>query len=175
MLYVKYIYICSYDYRFGDNFGLFKDDSGTLWVVWVTDFHSDAEVPGLDDDITIYGRRFKQKKGSWRSETFCMSSLHSYIVSDLEDDPVPFRKEQLVGKGTCFYLRQDREPRKTRVVDFTLPRNDATWLFELLDHCVDYNALRRRPTGPTRKKRKRSVSASGDTHRSVMTGSPNAC
>jgi hypothetical protein len=150
-------------YRFGDNFGLFKDDRGLFWVVWVIDFESENDKPGLDDEITIVGHRFRKKKsGGVSARGFCMSNLYSFIVWDLEvENTVRFRKDQLVGKGSCLYQRQDREPGRTNESDYKTPRAGTTWRFELLDHCIDYGSLRPRgvlsPDRPTRRKRKRSV------------------
>jgi hypothetical protein len=147
---------------------LFKDDRGLFWIVWVTDFECDNDKPGLDDDITIVGHRFRKKKSAGKSARgFCMSHLHSFIVSDLEvEKTVRFRKDQLVGKGSCLYLRQDCEAEKTKESDYKTPRRDTTWRFELLDHCIDYSSLRPNavvsPDRPTRRKRKRPAAVQED-------------
>jgi hypothetical protein len=156
-------------HRFGDNFGLFEDERGRFWVVWVTDVQCDTDHPGLDDDITVVGHRFMKMKTSGATDRpktsknsvgYCMSNFHSYIVWDLDvENTVAFRKDQLVGKGSCLYLRQDLDPGRTKEGDYKKPRSGTTWLFELLDHCIDYSALectrRASPLRPTRRKRKR--------------------
>jgi hypothetical protein len=111
----------------------------------VTRFESIVEDPGLDDQIHIFGRRFKTMKSSHDTATFSMRSVHSYVVTDIEDETHRFDKTQLVGKGSCMYLPMRNDSSRTRDEEFTKPHRDQTWLFELLDHCVDYDLVEKLP------------------------------
>jgi hypothetical protein len=98
-----------------------------------------------------------------------MSNFHSYVVWDLDvESTVVFRKQELFGKGSCLYLRQDLGQGRTKDVDYKTPRNDTTWLFEVLDHCIDYSSLsctrRASPIRPTKRKRKRPPNRPNDAH-----------
>ena len=138
---------------FGDNFGLFEDETHGLCAVWVTGFESDVENPGLDDDIRVIGLRFLTMKSSWKDEAFSMRSVHSYIVSNISTEPTTFRKEQLIGKGSCFFLPQGPIGVED---DFKTPHQSQVWIFDLLDHCVDYDKVHsRRP--PNRRVVKRTL------------------
>lgn len=137
-------HLITHVFRFGDNFGLFKDENGRHCVVWVTDFEHTDEEPGLKSKITVVGHRFRDMKPSWKDSTFSMRSIHSYVVTDIDLTPTKYDKTQLVGKGSCLYLPQgELEPRsKTPDSDFKKPRADQVWLFDLMDHCVDYDKVR---------------------------------
>jgi hypothetical protein len=129
--------------RFGDGFALFKQE-GRFWVVWVTGFESVVDEPGLDDEIQIIGRRFMTMKSSHDTATFSMASLHSYVVTEIEEDTHRFDKTELVGKGSCLYLPMQDGTRRTRDDEFKKPHRDQQWLFELMDHCVDYDHVEKR-------------------------------
>ncbi len=132
-----------FSHRFGNCFALFKEDE-KFWVVWVTEFRSSSDKPGLDDEIVIYGRRFMRMRPSYVTKTFSMGSIHSYVVSQIEDEPVCFDKTQLVGKGTCLYLPMQTDSRRTNESEYKTPHRGQSWQFDLLDHCVDYDVVRRR-------------------------------
>jgi hypothetical protein len=114
---------------------------GRYWVLWVTGFICKDEAE-MDDDIGIKGRRFIQMRPSYETDTFSFASVHSYEVTELEDGEALFdSKTELVGKGMCSYIRMDTDARKTRDDEFVTPHRGQKWLFELMDHCVDYDKV----------------------------------
>ncbi len=139
--------------RFPNCFALMKAN-GRYWVVWVTGFDC-RDGAELYDEIIIVGRRFMKMSASFKTATFSFSSIHSYDVSEIEDNEVRFDKSELVGKGMCSYIRMDDDMRKTRDDEFTTPHRGQQWLFELMDHCVDYAAVKARVPAAKKTRRKR--------------------
>jgi hypothetical protein len=130
---------------------------GRYWVLWVTGFIC-PDGAEMDDDIGIKGRRFMKMSASYETDTFSFASVHSYEVSEIEDGEARFdSKTELVGKGMCSYIRMDTDTRKTLDEEFVTPQRGQKWLFELMDHCVDYNKVmpRRSLDQPEPRKRPR--------------------
>jgi hypothetical protein len=135
-------------YRFPNNFALFRDPrgSGGVSAVWITEFSEEADVK----DTVVRGFRFGKKEPSYEDKYFSMASLHSYRVSSIETSPSEFHVSFLIGKASCLFLGTDEnmEPSaqpKVKLMNseesYKVPNPKHHFLFELLDHCIDYTEI----------------------------------
>jgi hypothetical protein len=140
-------------YRFPNNFALFRDPEadGRVSAVWITEFSEEADVK----DTVVRGFRFGKKEPSYEDKYFSMASLHSYRVSSIETSPSEFHVSKLIGKASCLFLGTDEDmvakpPDAPKVKmrnfeeSYKVPNPKHHFLFELLDHCVDYTEVKQK-------------------------------
>lgn len=111
-----------------------------MWVVKNPD-----DEPGF-----VTGYEFQSMKPSYEDDEFSFAELHSYVVTDISDRKKKWPIVDLVGKGSCLFLGTNASS-PSMSQDFRTPNPDQRWLFEILDHCIDYTSIRRKPSrGRTR-------------------------
>jgi hypothetical protein len=99
----------------------------------------------------VHGFRFGKKEPSYEDKYFSMASLHSYRVSSIETSPSEFHVSTLIGKASCLFLGTDEnmkpsdEPKvklRNSEESYKDPNPKHHFLFELLDHCIDYTEIK---------------------------------
>jgi hypothetical protein len=143
-------------HRFPNNFALFEDEETTHGVsaVWITGFSEEDDVK----NTVVKGHRFRSMKPTYEDEYFSYASLHSYQVWDIQETVSDFHVSNLIGKASCMFLgkaaditKSDNSPITPLLnskVNYKVPNPDHHFIFELLDHCIDYSNVKpiRQPT-----------------------------
>lgn len=131
--------------RFGDNFALFEDEGSDFGVsvVWIV--KGDAETASAT--ASVNGHKFRDMKPSWEDDRLSFAVFHSYRVSRIEEEGTTWPLKKLVGKGTCMFIGVDDDflpttkPAIHTVESIRTPNVRHHWVFDLLDHCVDYTRV----------------------------------